>query len=628
MCGIAGVYTHSADALRERGPLYRMQQALTHRGPDDEGMEVMPDVGLALIHTRLSVIDLSPLGHQPMWNAEQTVGVVFNGEIYNFRELRRELEGQGRVFRSGADTEVILQGYEAWGIEVVNRLNGMFAIGLWDSRQQCLWLIRDRLGEKPLYYWRDSARETLVFASEMKALLQWPRISRRVDPEALHCYLTLGYVPAPHSMLQGIQKLPPAHWLRYSPHGCELHRYWQAPAMGDWQASRAEYRQTIRTTVEQAVARRLVSDVPVGAFLSGGVDSSLVVGVMSRLLPEPVRTFSAAFDVGAHSCKYNIDADMAEAVSRWFGTKHTRLTVAVTDNLPELLDQVVWHMDEPHANPTLVTTYLLARLTKERGVTVVLSGDGSDELFGGYQRYFADRYISWLRQVPQPVRRGLQRIAGQTKRLADLSKALQKADLLPHSSQRYLTWWEMFTVADRLRLLTPALHAAIDAPNACIDAVLAQAPTANDQELLSYADLALWIAEESNMRVDKMSMAHALEVRTPLLDYTVVEQAMAIPFHHKIAWGEGKRLLKESFADVLPEAVRRRPKRGWFSPVYYWLKDFVWQEAQRAVTWLPETGLFSPQVRELVQHYPASHAQKVWSVLIFALWYRRYIEHA
>jgi asparagine synthase (glutamine-hydrolysing) len=604
-----------------------MQQALMHRGPDDEGIEVAPAVGLALIHTRLSVIDRSPLGHQPMWNEERTIGLVFNGEIYNFRELRRELEEQGRVFRSGADTEVILQGYEAWGIDVVKRMNGMFAIGLWDNQQKCLWLIRDRLGEKPLYYWHDPARETLVFASEMKALLRWPDISRRVDPEALHCYLTLGYVPAPYSMLQAIRKLQPAHLLRYSTDGCILRRYWEAPALGTWQAPRADYRQAIRATVEQAVARRLVSDVPVGAFLSGGVDSSLVVGVMSRLSPKPVRTFAAAFDVGARSSKYNVDAHMAELVSQWFGTDHTRLTVTATDNLPELLDQIVWHMDEPHANPTLVTTYLLARLTKERGVAVALSGDGSDELFGGYQRYFADRYVSWFRQAPQPMRRALQYVAGRTTRLADLSKALQKAELLPHSPQRYLTWWELFTTADRLELLAPSLRDAAEAPHACIDTILAQAPAANDQDLLSYADLMLWIAEESNMRIDKMGMAHALEIRAPLLDYTVVEQALTIPFRHKSAWGDSKRLLKESFADVLPEMVQRRPKWGWLSPVYYWIKDFVWQEARQAVSWLPETELFSPRVRELVQTYPSPHAHKVWAMFIFALWHRRFIDN-
>jgi asparagine synthase (glutamine-hydrolysing) len=625
MCGIAGVFSKSRKLHFDKGLLYRMQRAVSHRGPDDEGVEILPDSGIGLVHTRLSVIDLSSAGHQPMWNDDRTVGLVFNGEIYNFPELRRQLESQGAVFHSHTDTEVILRGYEAWGSDVVEHLNGMFAFAVWDGKQDLLWLVRDRLGKKPLYYWQDPVERTLLFASEIKALLEWPCIRRQVDPSALQCYLALGYVPAPHTMFEGIKKLPAAHWLRYDRRGLAIRRYWSVSNIGAWEASAQEYRQTIREAVEGAVERRLISDVPLGAFFSGGVDSSIVVGLMSRMMKEPVRTFSAAFDVGPRSFKYNVDADTADLASRPFGTAHTRLTVECTENLLDHMRRVVWHMDEPHANPTLVTTYLLARLVKEQGVTVVLSGDGSDELFGGYYRYLADRYVTWTRHVPSGVRQFLITTLGSNGKAERLTKVLRKAEIVPRSPQRYLTWWSMFAPEERAAFLSPHVTDVYDAPDRCIESMAEGVSISNDQEFLSYLDLSMWIAEESNMRVDKMSMAHALEVRAPFLDYTLVNHAMSIPFREKVTWKDGKRLLKDTFTDVLPDLVLKRPKWGWFSPVHYWIKDSLWEEAKTLIGWLPETGLFSREVVHVLDEYPSPIPQKIWSLMIFALWYREYI---
>lgn len=625
MCGIAGVYSKANGWLQEGAPLYRMQRVLGHRGPDDEGVDVLPKLGVGLVHTRLSVIDLSPAGHQPMWNDDRTIGIVFNGEIYNFPELRRQLESMGAIFRSHADTEVILRGYEIWGIDVVERLNGMFAIAVWDGNQRLLWLVRDRLGKKPLYYWHDASKGILLFASEIKALLEWPCIRRQVDPSALHCYLTLGYVPAPHTMFDGIKKLPAAHWLRYDCHELKIHRYWDVSTLGTWQASHQEYRQSIRGAVEQAVERRLISDVPLGAFLSGGVDSSIVVGLMSRFMKEPVRTFSAAFDVGSASPKYNVDADAADVVSQSFGTRHARFVLKTTDDLFETLRKVVWHLDEPNNNPTLISTYTLAGLVKQQGITVALSGDGSDEIFAGYFRYMADRYLTWMRHVPGPIRRTMMGLARRTGKAETFTKALEKADLAPLSPERYMTWWNVFSPQERATILPEPWCNAIDAPNQCIQSVLDNVPTSNDQEFQCYADLSLWISEESNMRLDKMSMAHALEVRSPFLDYHLVEQAMAIPFQQKVGWRESKLLLKNAFADLLPDLVLKREKWGWQSPAVYWIRDSLWEESKKLISGLPETGIFSPKVCDLVENYDWRYAQKVWTLMVFALWYREFI---
>lgn len=625
MCGIAGIYALDPRVVRDWSPLSRMCEILRHRGPDDEGTDTLPDMGLGLVHTRLSIIDLTPAGRQPMWNDDRSIGLVFNGEIYNFQELRRELETLGFVFRSRTDTEVILKGYEAWGSDVVQRLNGMFALALWDGRKRFLLLVRDRCGKKPLYYRYDESRGVLTFASEIKALLCWPFISREVDPEGLHCYLVLGYVPPPHTIFKNISKLAPGHWLRFGPAGLEMRRYWDVPEIGQWQASRSEYKRAIRRAVEQSVERRMVSDVPLGAFLSGGIDSTIVVGLMSRLIREPVRTFSAAFDVGPRSFKYNVDAEAAERVSLVFGTRHSQLTVRPENNLLEVLKSVVWHMDEPQANPTFVTTYLLARLVKEQGITVILSGDGSDELFGGYSRYVADRYVSLLRGMPPILRDILSRLTVRVPWAKRLTESLQRASLSPQSPERYLTWWEQFSPSERADILVPRWCQATEAPVRCIEQAITQSATSRDQELLSSVDLGLWIAEESNMRVDKMSMAHALEVRAPFLDYNLVELAMSIPFDQKAGLIGGKRLLKEAFADLLPVEVLKRPKWGWLSPVYYWLKDQLWDDARTLIRGLPETGIFTSQVKQIVEEYPPQDPSKIWSLLVFALWYRRYV---
>jgi asparagine synthase (glutamine-hydrolysing) len=628
MCGIAGIYTQNPEWL-DSDVLEKMRSSILHRGPDDSGLDVRADKGVALINTRLSIIDLGAGGHQPMWTADKQIGIAYNGEIYNFKTIRTELEQDGYKFRSNSDTEVILRGYQEWGIEVVHRLNGMFAIAIWDGRAEHLWLVRDRLGKKPLYYWHHRESNTLVFASEIKALLQYRQIERRVDPDSLHCYLTLGYVPAPHTMFAGIRKLAAAHRLLFQRDGDPVvERYWEMRNLGASQSSRAEHREKIRALVEDAVEARLISDVPLGAFLSGGVDSSIVVGVMSQKLREPVRTFSAAFQVGPRSFKYNVDAEMAELVSRHFRTQHTRLTITPESNLMGHLWRAVYHADEPHANPTLVTTYLLAQSVRQHGVTVMLSGDGSDEIFGGYQSYRRDRQLDWLGHIPHPARASLAAIAEATPHGKLLAKGLRKADAAPLSVNRYLSWWTVFDLEARRGLLNRDWWKGADAPAEAVQKTLARAETRNNQIALAFADLNLWIPEESNMRVDKMAMAHSLEPRAPFLDYRLVEYAMRIPFEQKVGCGSLKQLLKQTFADLLPPEVARRSKWGWFSPVHYWIKDLIWGDAQELIRYLPQTGIFNSSVCDLLNEYPSPNPRRIWQLMVFALWHQMYIAHA
>jgi len=625
MCGIAGIWTKNRSI---NGRILRqMQTVLQHRGPDDSGIEFGLDRRVAVINTRLSIIDLTSAGHQPMWSEDHTVSLAFNGEIYNFVELREELERRGHHFNSSTDTEVVLKGYQEWGMDIVDRLVGMFAFAIWNETEKCLWLVRDRLGEKPLYYWYDSNRQELVFGSEIKALLVWPGIKRAVNQEALHCYLALGYTPAPHTMFQGIQKLPAAHKLRFDGKNLEIECYWKIRNLGSIRASQEEHRWNIHKLVTQSVEERLISDVPLGALLSGGVDSSIVVGLMSRHMKQPVKTFCTAFEVGSRSFKYNVDSEAARKVSHYFGTDHTEITIKVeSDVFLQTLRNMVMHLDEPHAIPAIVASFLVAEKVNQHGVKVILTGDGSDECFAGYGRYLEDQKVDLLRRVPYPLRRAIQRTLARQKRAGLLKKALAKAQSPPGSLSRYLGWWEQFDASERNQILASEWLGGVHAPEAIILNAFEQCHGGTGQERLCYADLMLWIANDSNMRVDKTTMAHGVESRAPFLDHRLVEYAMGIPFDEKAGWNKEKRLLKATFSDLLPPLVLKRPKWGWFAPVHYWVKDSLWNFINESVSALPRTGVFEEEVTSLLQEYPPRQPQKLWALMIWAIWYDTFIE--
>jgi asparagine synthase (glutamine-hydrolysing) len=618
MCGVAGV-AGSPDL----GLVERMLDRLEHRGPDDRGTWSGGAVALGAV--RLAIIDPTPAGHQPMANEDSSVVVAMNGEVYNHAALRDELARSGRRFRGRSDTEVVLRAWEAWGPRALQRFDGMFALAVVDRRDgEGLWLARDRSGEKPLY-WAEVAG-SVAFASEAKALLLHPRVPREMDPEALSTYLAVGWVPSPLTMFAGVRKLEPAEVIEVRGGAAPRRdRYWSP---GPIHRGASPSREQVREAVVDAVRARLVSDVPLGVFLSGGVDSTIVTAIAARELGGPVRTFSAAYDVGPRSAKYNVDADAAEGVARRFGTAHTRLTLRAREGLMDHLACVVDHLDEPVANPTAVTTSLLAREVRAAGVTVMLTGDGSDEIFGGYERYRAERRVGRLRRVPPPARRALAAALRRAGRRAEpAARALAKADAPAGGLDAVMSWWRLFDEGERARLLDPAwdVHPATLERRALAAVREADPPTAEDA--IAAFDRAVWLADESNLRVDKTTMAHSIEARAAFEGHPLVELAARIPLARKagrLAFAP-KCLLKDAFADLLPPDVARREKWGWFSPVHYWVNDDVWDELAALARSLRGTGAFTGAVDDLVRVRPTQQPLKVWSLAVLALWHRRFV---
>jgi asparagine synthase (glutamine-hydrolysing) len=622
VCGICG-FVRFGGAPVDAAALARMSGAIRHRGPDDEGFHV--GTAVALANRRLSIVDV-PGGHQPVYNEDRSVCVVFNGEIYNQAELRDELVGLGHVFASRTDTEVLVHLYEEWGEAGVHRLNGMFAFALWDDHRDRLWLVRDRLGVKPLYVARRP--HGLVFASEIKSILQFPGVARELDPVGLELYLTLRYLPAGSSILAGVEKLEPGHMMtvdvRAQTVACR--RYWcPAPVpAGAGRASRQTLAEELRALLDDAVGLRLMSDVPFGAFLSGGLDSSAVVALMARRLSTPVQTFSIGF-----SEQSNLDeTPFADQVARAFGTDHRRVdcTAAGVESLPRLL----YHFDEPFADPIIVPSYQVAQLAAQH-VKVVLTGEGADEVFGGYSRFAADRQMRRLRQLPAWVR-GLLRLglaaAPAGLRLA-ACRALDMAGL--QDPTRFLAWVSAFTPAELAGLRLPggseaaaaaALYERYDNERAGADVV----------SRMMYCDLMVRLPECMLSRTDRMTMAVSLEGRTPFLDYRLVEWALRLPGHLHVRGQQEKVLLKQALEPVLPAVIRQRRKQGLAVPFALWTRHGVDRHIRRLLA--PERvaarGWFRPQgVRDLLAHWgphQARHSQQIWSLLCLEIWCRLYLD--
>ncbi len=627
MCGIFGGVSWG-DPFRMED-LTRMGDAIRHRGPDDSGLYVSPIGDVAMGHRRLSIIDLSARGRQPMWNERKSLALVFNGEIYNFKALRLELERSGHCFQSDTDSEVILHGYEQHGQGVFDRLDGMFAFGLWDADQRTLLVVRDRLGKKPLYVWRGP--HSILFASELKALLAHPQVSRTLNPTAVADYLTLGYVPSPSTMFLDVLKIRPGEAVRVTMRGeSESRFYWTLPALGSHRPRRKEAVETIRSLVTASVKKRLVADVPVGAFLSGGIDSTVVVGLMTQLSGTAPQTFTVGFEAGPSTDKVNEDLYRARTTARRFGTRHAELIVGGGTDFDRLLDMAVHHLDEPNANPTVLSTLAVSELARQNGVKVVLTGDGGDELFAGYRRYLFDIYAERASRIPPFVRRAgagvLGRVRAQSAQAATrfLKKTLDMdGALLP---TRYLHWRRQFEVGEQRLLLAPALVESVaeSSAEALLGRHLNTFPGASRQDCLSYTDLHLWVADESNARVDRTTMACSLEARCPMLDRALVEYAMAIPVRQKIVRGQTKYLLKEAFEDLIPAEILHGRKKGFASPVRWWLSSNLAAHVDAVPS--PErvrrVGILDPAG---IQSLRQSHAWKrvplkLWSLIVLQLW--------
>lgn len=629
MCGVVGVLS-DMPSMYEPHILEPMLDTIRHRGPDDFGIERLVQDGLAFGHARLSVIDLSEHGHQPMWSHTGDSLIVYNGEIYNYQGIKSELESMGISFRSNCDTEVIINGYAAWGTRIIDKLHGMFAFAIWDQRTKSLLLVRDRLGMKPLYYYYNESQNLFIFASEIKAIVQHPSVAKEVNPYALKSYLSIGYTFAPQTMFKGIYKIPSASIMTFKPgHGApHVEHYWQIREVAGRHCKK-DGREQIRSLVENAVKKRMISDVPLGAFLSGGVDSTLVVGLMSRLTQEPVRTFVAAYAVGPRSVKYNVDAEYAEIAAKHFNTRHTRFTIELnTEILKASVRRLVRAMDEPINEASALSSLLLAEKVRESGITVMLTGNGSDELFGGYPRYQNDILISWAQKIPEVVRRNS--LLGIIPS-PNLRKVLRKAAVPPFTVERLMEWWGCFSPETLHSLVIPSYHLDLDPVQNAMQTVIQEIQkmdgSPDNRDLMAFADLRLWIAENNNMVIDKTTMNHSLESRSPFLDYRLVEYALSIPFVEKAAFGREKHLLKSIFKDVLPDSILKRPKHGWLSPYFYWMRDALWADIQEVIGRLPETGLFTKEVLQYTQKFVpvGNYPLELWTLYIFGLWYEEFI---
>jgi len=625
MCGICGIV---GPEPVERAALAEMTQALRHRGPDDEGFYVgehSDGTAVGLGFRRLSIIDLDT-GNQPISNEDGSVRLVFNGEIYNFRELRHGLERRGHHFATNTDTEVIVHLYEDHGPRCVERLNGMFAFALWDEGQRELVLARDRFGKKPLYY--AEVGGSLLFGSELKALLRHPRCPDELDFEALSRYLALEYVPTPHSIFRGVKKLPGGHLLRWQGGTSTMERYWDLSfEPSSERTSDAEYIEEFREQLRQAVRRRLVSDVPLGAFLSGGVDSSSVVAMMVEAVPPAmVKTFSIGFGEKSFD-----ESEHARRVAAHFGTDHHE-DVFTPGAMIELLPRVADFLDEPFADASILPTYLLSRFTRET-VTVALGGDGSDELLSGYPTFPADR-IARLYRVPRSVHERV--VLPLTDRLP-VSTANFSADFKlkrflrgarAPEDVRHPTWLGSFTPGEQSSLLTR------DPPDSFAEQreAFANAPTDDARERLIYLYAKTYLQDDILVKVDRASMACSLEVRAPFLDTELVQFLGRVPSRLKLRRLETKHLLKRAMRDVLPPGIAGRAKKGFGIPVAEWLKSELRDELQEELSpdRLGRQGIFEPvEVQRLLSEHFAGrrdHRKPLWTLFVFQLWHRRWIE--
>ncbi len=629
MCGICGKLYFNPMRKADQNNISAMASVLAHRGPDDHGIYVDGPVGIG--HQRLSIIDLSPAGHQPMSNEDGSIWIVFNGEIYNFEELRMELQGKGHVFTSHTDTETIIHLYEEEDTDCLNRLRGMFAFAIWDSTKQRLFIARDRVGKKPLVY--AVTDDAIIFASEIKALLQDPSVTAEVDCEALHHYLTYQYVPSPWTMFKGIRKLPPAHSLVVEREKITTRQYWQLsyaqkltlPTLGD-------YVEQFMDVFTEAVKIRLRSDVPLGAFLSGGIDSSATVAVMSQLTNRAIKTFSIGFDVS----EYN-ETTFAAMVAKKFNTDHTEFIV--NPDAISILPKLVWHYNEPFADSSAIPTYYVSKLTREH-VTVALNGDGGDESFAGYERYIADKLAGYYEKIPciareHIIKRCLSFIPHQENRNSFFRRLKRFVNGISEKAERrYVRWICGFDNEMKNDLYSAAFAektAAIDSVDLIVN-WYAKADASAFLDKTLFVDIMSYLPDDLLVKVDIASMANSLEARSPFLDHKLMEFAAALPPHLKLNGIQSKYLLKNAFSSVLPRSVLYRKKMGFGVPIDRWLrnelKELTYQILLEKRT--VERGLFKEQaVRMLIDEHMlkrADNSYRIWALLFMEVWYRMFID--
>jgi asparagine synthase (glutamine-hydrolysing) len=622
MCGIVGIVERDLDRPVVADELARMVRMLHHRGPDEEGSITLPGVGLGM--RRLAIVDLAG-GQQPILNETGDVKIVANGEIYNFRALGEELEAHGHRFRSrNSDIEVLVHAYEQWGEQFLPRLRGMFALAIWDGRTRTLIAARDRAGEKPLY-WTQTGHG-LLLASEVKALLVRDEVSRELDPIALDQFLTYEYVIAPRTILKGVRKLPPAHFLKYRDGQVSVHRYWDAASIPVREWSDDEAAAALRDALRKAVASQLMADVPLGAFLSGGIDSSSVVALMSEASVQPVNSFSIGFADGTYN-----ELPYAREIAALFKTNHRERTV--TPALDDMFERLVVHLDEPFADTSLFPTFSVSQLAREH-VKVVLSGDGGDELFGGYDAYQAQALaakLGWMGDALMPALAGVAAALPPTEKKKGLVNKVKRfsagAATAPADLGHY-RWMVYLNARDKARLYANGLRDSLGAADVYAPVRDAIGRFSQDDVLNRqlYADLSLYLADDILVKVDRMSMATSLETRAPFLDGDLMELAFSMPGHLKIRNGERKWILKRAMREVLPESILNRRKEGFSIPMKTWLRREL-QPLMRDLLSrdrVARRGLFDPDaVQQLMDHHAEgreNHAHTLFPLMVFERW--------
>lgn len=625
MCGIVGVYNFDGRPV-DGELLRRMNATLTHRGPDDEGIYLSSMIGLA--HRRLSIIDLNT-GHQPIYSEDESKVIVFNGEIYNFQEIRSELISKGHRFRTRTDTEVILHGYDEWGTECVNKLRGMFAFAIWDGLENTLFLARDRLGIKPLYYLLDGSR--LIFGSELKAIVEDRSVPRDLDLEAVSDFLSFGYIPGPKTVFRSVKKLPPGHLLLQTSDKTYIRKYWDVAFVPSGDTSEKSLCDRILVTLEEAVRLRLISDVPLGAFLSGGIDSSLVVGLMARLMNEPVVTNSVGFTRREYS-----ELEYAQTTAELFNTTHHEFVV--DPDAVDVVEKLSWHFDEPFADSSSIPTYYVSKMAR-KNVTVALSGDGGDENFAGYRRYYFDRLENEIRKaLPAIWRRSI---------IGPLSRIYPKADWLPQIFRAktlltnvshepvygYYNTMSYFLPGMKLKIMTNDMKSALagyDSMNV-FEEHYQNSQSDDPLSRTQYVDFKTYLVDDILTKVDRASMAVSLEVRVPLLDHEFVELIATIPSHLKLKGRTSKFIFKKAAERLLPEEVLNRKKMGFNIPVGEWLKHELKPLAEDTILSkeFVDRMLFEPKyVHWLWKQHTAGlrdFTQPLWALLAFELWARRFL---
>jgi asparagine synthase (glutamine-hydrolysing) len=633
MCGIVGFLTSNIVDIPDRGVLRAMRDILSHRGPDDWGEYFRPldEKGPFVFfgHRRLSIIDLTT-GHQPLANEDETIWVIFNGEIYNFRELKEDLEGRGHQFKTHSDTEVIVHSYEEYGEECFKRFNGMFAIGIWDEKRNRLVLARDRLGKKPLYY--SFINETFLFASELKAIVLYPAFPRKIDPLSLMKYLFFEFIPCPHTIFKEAKKIPAASYLIWDKKGIEVRQYWSPfdPPRGKKNLSEAEAELKMMELLKESVKRRLISDVPLGVFLSGGIDSSTITALAQREVPGKIRTFSIGFeDPSFDESKY------ASLASKHIGTEHHEQTMVPADllnivpGLPDILD-------EPMADASILPTYLLSKFTRGH-VTVALGGDGGDELFAGYPTYLAHKFA-------KPYERFLGFCHPVSNFLASLLPVSDDNISFDFKVKKFLSgigypdgvrnsvWLGSFSFPDLEKVISPEIHNLFDSHRLVeeISSYEREIPTSNLTTLLQYLDLRLYLQESILVKVDRASMACSLEVRAPFLDHELVEYVMGLPSHLKLKGLTSKYILKKAMKDYLPSEVIERKKKGFGVPIAKWVKGPLKELFGDLLSpdRIKREGFLNPEyVTTLLQDHLVNkkdNRKQLWTLLIWELWVNRY----